>query len=65
MRNQVGYCQAAVGRHDPELVPVLPGLVLARVGIWLATHEDLRATRRVRALLDHLAGELTRYVADT
>jgi len=61
----IGYCQAAVGRHDPELVPVLPGLVLARVGIWLATHEDLRATRRVRALLDHLAGELTRYVADT
>jgi len=61
----IGYCQTLIGRRDPELVAVLPDLVLAHIGIWLATHEDLRATRRIRALLDHLAGELTRYVADT
>lgn len=60
----IGYCQLPVGRRDPDLVPVLPGLILARVGVWLATHEDLRATRRIRVLLDHLAGELTSYVAD-
>lgn len=60
----IGYCQIPVGRRDPELVPVLPGPILARIGIWLATHEDLRATQRIRVLLDHLAGELTRYVAD-
>ena len=60
----IGYCQIPVGRRDPELVPVLPSLILARIGIWLATHEDLRATRRIRVLLDHLAGELTRYVTD-
>ena len=51
-----------VGRRSPELVPVLPGLVLARIGIWLVMHEDLRATRRIRALFDHLAGELAWYL---
>lgn len=59
----VGYCQVRVGCGDPNLVPVLPGLVLARIGIWLVMHEDLRANRRVRALFDHLAEELARYVA--
>ncbi len=58
----IGYCQAGVGRRSPELLPVLPGLVLARIGIWLVMHEDLRATRRIRALFDHLAGELARYL---
>ncbi len=58
----IGYCQDGVGRRSPELVPVLPGLVLARIGIWLVMHEDLRATRRIRALFDHLAGELARYL---
>ena len=55
----IGYCQAGVARRDPELVPVLPDLVLAEIGIWLVMHEDLRTTRRIRALFDHLAGTLT------
>jgi DNA-binding transcriptional LysR family regulator len=58
----VGYCQEGIGRRCPELVPVLPGLVLARVGVWLVMHEDLRATRRIRVLFDSLARELTQYV---
>ena len=60
MRNRTGL--KGVGRRSPELLPVLPGLVLARIGIWLVMHEDLRATRRIRALFDHLAGELARYL---
>ena len=59
----IGYCQVGVGQCDPYLVPVLPGLVVARVGIWLAMHEDLRSNRRIRALFDHLAGELARYAS--
>lgn len=58
----IGYCQEAVGRQNPELVAVLPGLVLAQVGIWLVVHEDLRTIRRIRSLFDHLARELTGYV---
>jgi DNA-binding transcriptional LysR family regulator len=60
----IGYCQTPIGRHDPDLVPVLPHIVLARIGVWLATHEDLRSTRRIRVLLDHLAEELSRYVTE-
>lgn len=58
----IGYCQTRVAAHDADLVAVLPGFVLARVGIWLAMHEDLRPTRRVRALFAHLAREMTDYV---
>ncbi len=58
----IGYCQTGIGLALPELVPVLPGFVLARVGIWVVMHEDLRAMRRLRALFDHLVAELTRYL---
>jgi len=58
----IGYCHEAVGRRNPELAAVLPGFVLAQVGIWLVVHEDLRTIRRIRSLFDHLARELTHYV---
>ncbi|MCK2053621.1 LysR family transcriptional regulator [Methylobacterium sp. 37f] len=58
----IGYCQDGIGRRDPDLVPVLPEIVLAEVGIWLVMHEDLRTTRRIRALFDHLAGGLKAYL---
>ena len=58
----IGYCHEAVGRRNPDLGPGLPDLVLAQVGIWLVMHEDLRRVNRIRALFDHLAGELTCYV---
>jgi hypothetical protein len=31
--------------------------------MWLVMHEDLRASRRVRLLFDHLVHELQRYGA--
>ena len=58
----IGYCQEPLARRDPELVAVLPDLVLAQVGIWLVMHEDLRAVLRIRRLFDHLARELTSYI---
>jgi DNA-binding transcriptional LysR family regulator len=58
----IGACQAGVAARD-GLVPVLPDFEVTRVGIWIAMHEDRRALRRVRLLFDHLAGELSRYVA--
>ncbi|MGU3361433.1 LysR family transcriptional regulator [Methylobacterium sp. M6A4_1b] len=60
----IGYCQEGVARRDPDLLPVLPDLVLAEVGIWLVMHEDLRATRRIRALFDHLATGLAGYLTN-
>ena len=57
----IGYCQEPLGRRDPDMVVVLPELVLARVGIWLVVHEDLRAVRRIRGVFDHLVQGLRDY----
>lgn len=56
-------CQVAIARRHSELVPVLPDLIRLELEMWLAMHENLRASRRVRLLFDHLAGELGEYVA--
>jgi DNA-binding transcriptional LysR family regulator len=53
-------CQIAVAQRDRDLVPV-PGPMFERE-MWLAMHPDLRRTRRIRLLFDHLVDGLTRYV---
>jgi DNA-binding transcriptional LysR family regulator len=58
----IGGCQDNVAKKNPDLLPVLPDLRF-ELEIWLAMHEDLRTTRRVRLLFDHLAEGLARYVA--
>jgi DNA-binding transcriptional LysR family regulator len=52
---------AAEGRLACRLPP---RIVRFRLEMWLALHEDLRASRRVRLLFDHLAEELGRYADD-
>ena len=59
----IGGCQHGIARPDTTLIPVLPGTVAFTLEMWLAMHEDLRASRRVRLLFDHLARELGVYVA--
>jgi DNA-binding transcriptional LysR family regulator len=59
----VGGCQAPAAARDPALVPVLPDVFQAELELWLTMHEDLRASRRVRLLFDHLAEGLSAYVA--
>jgi len=57
----IGGVQHGIARRDPGLVPVLPRVFAFELPIWLVLHEDLRASRRVGLLLDHLARELTAY----
>lgn len=57
----IGICQHGVAARDPNLVPVLPDLFHFSLDMWLAMHEDLRYSRRVRLLFDHLAAELPAY----
>jgi DNA-binding transcriptional LysR family regulator len=57
----IGGCQHPIARRERDLVPVLPRAVRFNLEMWLALHEDLRASRRVRLLFDHLAEELGRY----
>ena len=57
----VGFCQVALGRRD-GLVPVLPAVGF-ELGVWLVVHKDLKSSRRVRLLFDHLAAHLRAYIA--
>jgi DNA-binding transcriptional LysR family regulator len=59
----IGVHQAPLAAREPDLMPVLPDIVALPMEIWLAMHEDLRHSRRVRLLFDHLAEGLSRYLA--
>ncbi len=59
----LGVCQYGIARRDPDLVPVLPGAFKFEIGMWLAMHKDLRGTRRMRLMFDHLAEGLGAYAA--
>jgi DNA-binding transcriptional LysR family regulator len=58
----IGVCQNVLGKRD-GLVPLLPGALEFRFGVWLVMHRDLKSTRRVRLLFDHLASHLAAYIA--
>jgi DNA-binding transcriptional LysR family regulator len=58
----IGGCQENIARKDPDLIRVLPNALRFELEIWLAMHEDLRTTRRIRLLFDHLAEGLGRYL---
>jgi DNA-binding transcriptional LysR family regulator len=52
-----------IARRDTELVRVLPAAFAVPLETWLVMHEDLRANRRIRLVLKHLAEGLTAYLA--
>ncbi len=59
----IGGCQIGVARRDPLLVRVLARQLEFGLETWLVMHEDLRLSRRVRLVYDHLAAGLSAYVA--
>jgi DNA-binding transcriptional LysR family regulator len=59
----VGFVQHGIARRDPALIPIFPGEIGFSLEIWLALHEDLRASRRLRLMMDCLAAGLADYVA--
>jgi DNA-binding transcriptional LysR family regulator len=61
----IGFVQHGIARRDPHLVPIFPGEIAFTLEVWLALHEDLRASRRLRLMMDHLAIGLTEYVAQS
>jgi DNA-binding transcriptional LysR family regulator len=58
----IGVCQLALGRRD-KLVPVLPDALDFRLDTWVAMHEDLKSSRRMRLMFDHLVLHLRAYIA--
>lgn len=59
----IGGCQPGIASRDPDLVQVLRDAFRFDLEMWLVMHEDLRGSRRVRLLYDHLAHDLADYVA--
>jgi len=51
----IGVVMQPLARRLPELVPVLPGLALPVLPVWLTAHRELRASRRLRVVWDFLA----------
>jgi DNA-binding transcriptional LysR family regulator len=58
----IGMIQHGIARRSKELIPIFPDQIGARLEIWLALHEDLRTSRRLRLMMEHLLAGLTEYV---
>jgi len=58
----IGVCQLGLARRD-KLVPVLPGALDFQLETWVVMHEDLKSTRRMRLMFDHLADHLRSYIS--
>ena len=61
----VGACQTGIARRDPDLVPVLQDAFRYDMEVWVAMHEDLKASRRMRLMFDWLADGLAEYVRES
>ena len=47
----------------PGVLPLLPALRIAPLPCWLAVHREIRGSRLVRRVYDHLAEALPRELA--
>lgn len=56
----IGVCQVALAARPPRLHRVLPKLGFG-LPAWVVTHEDLRSSRRVALVFDHLVKSLSAY----
>jgi DNA-binding transcriptional LysR family regulator len=61
----IGFVQHGIARRDRNLVAILPNEISLPMEMWLVLHEDLRASRRLRLMMEHLAKGLGEYVAAT
>ncbi len=59
----IGFSQIGVGRTDPEVEELKFDLELPRLPIWLAAHQAMRQTPRIRRVWDLLASELGRAIS--
>jgi len=51
----IGVVMVPLARRSPELVAVLPGLLLPVLPVWLTAHRELRASLRLQRVFDFLA----------
>jgi len=58
----IGVCQRGLAQRD-KLLPVLPGAFSFALETWVVMHEDLKSSRRMRLMFDHLVEQLRAYIA--
>lgn len=58
----LGVCQEPLAARDPDLIRVPLDMLYFELGIWVAMHEDLKSTRRMRIAFDTLVEGLGAYV---
>lgn len=59
----IGGAQMQLAMHNRDLVPVMHNTIRFPMEVWLVMHENLKMSRRVRLLFDHLAEHVGAYVA--
>jgi DNA-binding transcriptional LysR family regulator len=59
----VGFIQHGIARRNPDLIPLYAKEIGFTLEMWLVLHEDLRASRRLRLMMNHLAAGLAEYAA--
>jgi DNA-binding transcriptional LysR family regulator len=57
----IGFAQARLVADTPGMEPLLPDLRFP-LEVWLTTHRELFTSRRIRAIYDVLADQLTAYL---
>jgi DNA-binding transcriptional LysR family regulator len=59
----IGVCQPTIARRR-GLVRVMPDVTVFNLGVWIVMHENLRASRRMRLMFDHLVDGTTSYIKE-
>ena len=57
----IGMCQTAIARRDLNLIHLMSKDFSFNLEVWVVMHEDLRASRPMRAVFDHLVAALSDY----
>jgi DNA-binding transcriptional LysR family regulator len=57
----IGVCQVPLAVGPPRLQRVFPKIAFG-LSVWVVTHENLRTSRRVSIVFDHLVDSLATYV---
>ena len=59
----IGICQTWIAEKETDLIPVLPETIHFELDVWLTMHEDLRHSRRIKMVYDHIAECLPEYLS--
>lgn len=59
----IGFSQAVIGRADPLVEELAFGIEIPNLPVWLAAHQAMRQTPRIRRVWDLLADGLLRHLS--